>query len=98
MCVLGALFGTLAGVCVPRGVAKGLVVGFGVFCLLLGGALVVTGVYALMVDQPYAIWFPFILTGSILEIVMISLLPAMILLYRKQEERQLEAEGFRRES
>lgn len=88
---LGAMLGTLG----PKGKARGLVLGGIGFFLVLGVLSLGVGVVALAVGQPYAIWYPFLLTGVIFSIVCGSMLPMATRVYRMAEERRLEAESIR---
>jgi hypothetical protein len=77
--ILGGTFGWLAG----RGRARGLVmagmrglIATGSICLVAGGA-------AYVLDQPYAVWYPLLLTG----ILSLAILPFGL----RQMQRQYEA-------
>lgn len=92
---LAGLLGAAAGALAPRGKARGLVLGgFGLF-LALGAASLLVGLYALGMGQPPGIWFPMVLTGSILLVVMGSLLPVVRRRYAEAERRRIDAEGLR---
>ncbi len=94
--LLGAVYGTMVGVCAPRGKAKGLVYGLHWFSLLLGLAVLAAGVTALIVDQPYGVWYPLLFSGAIVTVLMIGFTPMIKLRYRQAEHRKLNAEEFRR--
>jgi hypothetical protein len=46
-------------------------------------------------DQPYHVWYPLVLIGGILTLVMGPLLPVVRLRYRQAEQRKLDAAGLR---
>ena len=107
----GALFGAIGGsVCGLLGAAIGLVrwkhsargtckplmltligIELGVGIISLG-----LGIIALTVHQPYAVWYPLVLLGSINTIVAGAIAPSILRDYRQAEIRRLEAENIRR--
>lgn len=93
---LGGILGAVGGVCAPRGKCKDFVLG-GMYLMAVGGvSLAVTGVVALLKEQPYAIWYPFLLSGCIFATVSIALIPVLRGRYREAEQRRLAAEELRR--
>ena len=93
--LLGGVYGTMVGVCAPRGKAKGLVYGLHWFSLLLGLAVLAAGVTALMGGQPYRVWYPLLFSGAIVTVLMIIFTPLIKLRYKQAEHRHLSAEEFR---
>ncbi len=93
--LLGGAYGTVVGVCAPRGKAKGLVYGLHWFSLLLGLAVLAAGVTALAGGQPYGVCSPLLLSGAIVTGLIIGLTPMIKLRYRQAEHRKLSAEEFR---
>jgi hypothetical protein len=93
---LGGLLGAAAGMLVPRGIGKRFILGS--FGALAGvGAIALgAGIVGIAMGQPYYVWYPLLLGGLILSLVMGSLLPVMILGYRKMEARRMHAEDLRR--
>jgi hypothetical protein len=92
---LAGLWGALAGALAPKGKAKTLVIGLGL-ALAGGGAILLgVGLYALLVGQPYAIWYPLTLAGGVIAIVCAALVPVIRKRYAEAEARQLAAEQFR---
>jgi MFS family permease len=86
---LGGLLGTVAGWMAPRGKARGLVMaGFSFFALLGFGHLGL-GVYALLIGQPWAIWYPLVLIGGILAFLFSMLKPIVRRHYDNFEMRVL---------
>ena len=94
--VLGGIYGTVVGICAPRGKAKRLVFGLHWFALLLGLGLLGGGITALVTGQPYGVWYALLLPGALLTVLMIIFTPMLKLRYRQAEHRQLNAEEFRR--
>lgn len=94
--IAGGLFGTLAGILVPRGRGKRIVVGCAVALLIFGAACTVVGVTALLQGQPYAVWYMFLLTGCMTTILAVILFPIIVSGYRRAEQRRLDAQEFRR--
>ena len=94
--LLGGVYGTVVGICAPRGKAKRLVFGLHWFALLLGLALLVGGITALVTGQPYGVWYALLLPGALLTVLIICFTPMVKLRYRQAEHRKLNAEEFRR--
>lgn len=94
--MLGAFFGCAFGVLGPRGRARALVVGTNWVGLVAGVALLAAGVTALAGGQPYGVWYPLLLSGGLLGLLMGTMVPVVRLVYRQAEHRRLEAEEFRR--
>ncbi len=94
--ILGGVYGSLLGVCGPRGWAKTVVLGLNWVAVLLGLGLLGAGLVALGTGQPYGVWYPMTLSGGILCVVMGCLLPVARMVYRQADQRRLQAEEFRR--
>ena len=94
--ILGGVLGTMAGTLAPRGKARGLVVGSFVVCIVAGVVILTIGLVALGGGQPYHVWYPLILSGGILTLVLGCLFPVLRIRYRQAEARRLEAEELRR--
>jgi MFS family permease len=91
---LAGLWGALAGMLAPKGKAKALVLGLGIAIASSGAIIAGIGLYALVVGQPYGIWYPLLLGGGILMIVCGCLVPVVRKRYSEAEARQLAAEQF----
>jgi hypothetical protein len=89
--ILGALAGTLA----PQGKGRALILGGMYMFVALGLCLAVAGLVALILGQPWYIWFFPTQTGVIFAIVPGCLIPILKRRYREAEERRLEAESLR---
>ena len=94
--VFGALLGTVGGICAPRGKCKGLVHLLIMGPLCLGALWLVAGVVAIVMGQPYHVWYPLVLLGGITTFVFGALLPVFRARYRQADVRRLEAEELRR--
>ena len=94
--ILGGVFGTVCGICAPRGKCKALVYGISVFMIAAGVAALIAGIVALLLGQPYVVWYPLVLVGIICTAVVGGLTPVIRRRYREAEQRRLEAEELRR--
>jgi hypothetical protein len=93
---LGGVLGGLTGVLAPKGKGRSFILGAFSFLTLVGIGHFVVGLYALFAGQPYGIWFPLLLIGGILTIVIGSLRPVVRKRYEEVEARKMEAAAFRR--
>lgn len=95
----GTLIGIFGGVAgsylIPRGKGRGFVLGTLVTVAGLGLVMLAIGIYALVVGQPYGIWYPILLCGVIFSVVCGSMVPAIRKQYAAAEQRRLEAESIR---
>lgn len=94
--VLGGCLGAAAGWFAPRGRQRGLILGSMLVLVIAGVAMLGTGLMALAQKQPYHVWYPLILGGGILTLVMGPLIPVINIRYRQAEARRMDAEGIRR--
>ncbi len=94
--VVGGIGGPLAGTLAPRGKAKKLVIGFYVACLALGVIFALAGVAALVMGQPFHVWFVFAMPGALTATLTGALLPVVLNRYAQADQRRLEAEELRR--
>ena len=94
--ILGGVYGTVVGICAPRGIAKCLGFGLHWFVLLLGLGLLGGGITALVTGQSYGVWYALLLPGALLTVLLICFTPMVKLRYRQAEHRKLNAEEFRR--
>lgn len=92
---LGGLLGALAGVLAPRGKGRAFVLGAMWLFVGLGVAQVGFGVTALVLGQPWGIWFFPVLCGGIFTVVVGGLIPVVRQRYAEAEERRIQAEGLR---
>lgn len=95
--VLCGTYGAVAGVLAQKGKARSAVLGFHVALLAVGVVTLVAGIVAVVLDQPYHVFYPLLLLGGVTSVVLGGLLPAMRKRYAEAEHRRLEAEEIRRE-
>ncbi len=94
--VVGGTYGAVAGLLAQKGKARGAVLGFHIALLALGAVTLCAGVVAVLLSQPYHVYYPLLLIGVITTGVMGGLLPVMRKRYSEAEHRRLEAEEIRR--
>lgn len=94
--ILGGILGVAAGLLAPRGRAKGVI--FAAFGLVVvaGAIALCAGLIALATGQPWHVWYPLVLIGGIISVVVPVQLPALRGRYRQAELRRLQAEELRR--
>lgn len=94
--VLGGLIGVVAGFFARKGAMKTAV--FAMLGLLVVAcvASLITGVVAVVLKQPYHVWYPLVLLGFIGATVGGSMIPVLTMVYRQAEHRRFEAEQLRR--
>jgi hypothetical protein len=85
--LLGAVVGWLGS----RGRARRAVVGALIAAVALGAAAGAVGLYAVVVGQPYAVWFSLMMTGGLAVVICGCLLPVLTRRYRELELRRINA-------
>lgn len=86
--ILGGVIGTLAS----RGKAKFFVLGTAWTMVIAGVFLVVVGLAARYLGQPYAVYYPLTLLGNIMALVMGINLPGLQKRYGQVELRKMNAQ------
>ncbi len=94
--MLAGVFGALMGSLAPRGIGRVPMLCAHALLIAAGVVALGAGIVAVVGDQPRHVYFPLLLGGGILTIVMGSLFPVARLRYRQAEQRRLDAEQFRR--
>lgn len=94
--VFCGVFGTMIGLCAPRGIARGLVLGSQLALTVLGVLMLIVALFALIRSQPYHVWFPLMLGGTLLAALMGGLYPVVRARYMQAEARRMDAEALRR--
>ena len=94
--VLGGILGTAAGILAPRGRAKGVILASFVVVTVAGALTLCAGIVAWSTGQPRHVWYPLVLIGGIVVLVLPLQMPALRSRYRQAEMRRLEAEELRR--
>lgn len=92
---LGGLLGGLSGVLSPQGKGRRFILGAMLIYIVLGVLLAATGIVALFTGQPYAIWYPFLLTGIIFSVVVGAVFPIVRNNYKAAENRKIAAKSMR---
>ncbi len=93
---LAGIVGACAGVFAPRGKGRPLIMGAMYSMAGLGVISLGFGITALVLGQPYAVWYPFLLIGLILGVLGFVLTPITRQRYQQAEQRRIEAEVMRR--
>jgi len=93
---LAGIFGGLIGWLAPRGIGRGPMLTVHAIFILAGVVALVAGIVAIISGQPYHVFYPLLLGGGILTVVMGALFPVSRLRYRQAEQRKMDAEQFRR--
>ena len=86
------LWGSLIGILAGLGKAHRFVIGSLIGGSFLGGVIVVMGLVALAIGQPWAVYYPFLLIGVILTIVPLGPLHAIRRRYQQRETGKTKAE------
>jgi MFS family permease len=94
--ILGGILGAAVGVLAPKGKGRRFVMNSMLAFGCVGIVFLLTGVVALVMDQPYAIYYLFLLLGLILTSVMFAIRPAIRQRYAEAEQRKVEAAALRR--
>lgn len=85
--IIGGILGTLAGL----GTAKRVVVYGAIAMICFGVILLLAGIAAVVSGQPYHVYFPLLLTGSISALVFGLNLPTIRRRYEQQELQRMSA-------
>lgn len=94
--VIGACFGAFVGYFAPRGKHRGVVIPAHISLVLIGAIALSGGIAALLLKQPYHVWYPLTLGGFILTVVLGCMLPVVMKRYAQAEMRKIDAQQIRR--
>ena len=89
--IYGSAFGCLCGFLIPRGKGRRLLIGTLVFAVVVGLVLLLIGISALTLGQPFHVWYPFVLVGGILAAVFLPLFFVIKKVYEQVERRRMQA-------
>lgn len=92
---LCGVLGAAAGILAPRGRGRGLILGGMAFFAATGVIQAALGLFALISGQPYGIWYPMLLCGFIMAVVIGCLIPVVRMRYAQAEQRRIQAEAIR---
>jgi hypothetical protein len=90
----GALLGTLMGVLGSRGRARGLIHGLYFGGFIWSVALALAGITAVLVGQPYGVWYGLLLPGVLGIGILIALRTALRRVYEQAEARRMQAQDL----
>jgi hypothetical protein len=90
----GGIGGPLAGYCAPRGKLKRLVLGFYFGVIAVCVVLLVTGIIALVIGQPYGVWYGIGFPGILGVVLFGGLTPVVLKRYREAELRKSIADDL----
>lgn len=93
--LIGCL-GAMTGILGSKGRARGLVLTTVKICIVIGIVMLIGGVTAIALKQPYAVYYPMLLGGFILTIVFSVNLPAIQRRYDELEIRRMASEDAMR--
>ncbi|MEO1008147.1 MAG: hypothetical protein AAFX79_06250 [Planctomycetota bacterium] len=97
--VLGAGFGGLGGgiggPLAAAGRARTLVLGVFAAGILMGLGLAATGLLALVLEQPWHVWFVFLMPGITSTLIFGILLPVIRKRYDEADQRRVDAQAIR---
>ena len=91
LCVLLALWGTLAGICGSLGRGRRMILASAVLFLITSAGMLAVGVSLLAAHRPYAVWYPWLLPGGVGMLVTGVLIPVVRRAYRVSEDRRMAA-------
>ncbi len=94
--LLGGVWGTLVGFGAPRGRFKPFVFGLSMFLIGTGVLCLIAGVVAVIMGQPFFVYYPLGLIGLISTATIGGQLPMVRRRYQEADNRRLDAEEFRR--
>ena len=94
--ILGGCLGAAAGILVPRGKAKTFIYTSIAILSIIGLLSLAAGIIAVTAGQPYHVWYPLVLCGGIITVVIPIQFPMIRARYRQAELRRLQAEELRR--
>lgn len=94
--LLGGIIGAAAGTLVPKGKGRSAVLGMMIAGIVFGLTSLVVGIVALVLGQPYSVWYLFVMLGIIPTAVMGGLLPVVRKRYAEAEQRRLDADDLRK--
>ena len=94
--LLGGAIGVAGSLLVPKGKGRGFVLGMLMTGMICGIICLLVGITALILGQPYAIWYPLVMLGAVPAAVMGGLLPAIRKRYAEAEQRRMDADDLRR--
>lgn len=94
--MVGAIGGGVCGPLAAKGKARAFVQSYTMLCAALGLLIVLTGLVAAIIDQPFHVWFWLFQPGLIVLLLSLAAVVLFRRAYAQHERRRLAAEEFRR--
>jgi MFS family permease len=91
----GGLLGAAIGVCAPRGIGRKPILAIATLLIAVGVISLIAGIVAAIISQPRHVYYPLLLIGFILTVVLGSLMPVTMARYRAAEQRRIDAQSIR---
>jgi len=85
MGLCGGIIGIVAGVFGRKGRYKKFVITFSIVLIVLGAMMLPIGILALLMRQPFHVWYPFLLIGGIALVVFLPNYFVLKKVYRQAE-------------
>jgi hypothetical protein len=92
--VLAGLYGAFTGIVAPKGKARSLVMGLGIFFECASVLLLIAGVVLWLQGQPYATWYGILLPGFIGTLVFSQIFITIPRAYAQAEMRKMRAKDI----
>ena len=92
--VVCGLYGSLAGILIPRGRGKGLILVFGYFLISLSLLMLLAGIGFLITGSEWPVWYAFLLPGLIGTVIMLSCHRMVLKTLRENEIRRMKAQDL----
>lgn len=92
MGIYGGIFGSVVGTLASRPRAHRLVAGLMLLTGTAGVASAAAGLFALTVQQPYAVWYPLLLGGGVFAVISFGLLPVLRHRLMDEEMRRIDSQ------
>ncbi len=89
--IYGGVIGCLCGFLAPRGKGKRWIKGLFLSGIIFAIVYLIFGICALILGQPYHVWYPFVLVGGIMCFVMSMTFPQINRVYAQAELRKMQA-------
>lgn len=89
------LLGTVIGILCPKGRARSFVIGTLATVTTVGAVVLVLGLWALFVKQPYGVYYPLLLTGGLAAVIFGALIPVARRRYAEIELCRMGAADIR---
>ena len=89
--IFGGTIGGLSGILVSRGKGRCWILSLLLFGMILGGIQFLFGLFALILGQPYHVWYPLGFTGGLVSLILPHAYCAIKKGYEQAELRKMQA-------